>query len=115
LLLPFLALLAGLAGCATARYVRGPDGYPSIYIRCPSGRMDKCEIKAQRTCPYGYDVVEPPSYEQLALFVSKKTRRSGRNWKRHDWTFFQQVGLYRLSGTVAWPHTRSEPRESPAR
>jgi RNA-directed DNA polymerase len=40
--------------------------------------------------------------ERLALFVSKKTHRSGRNWQRHDWAFFQHLGVYRLSGTVTW-------------
>jgi RNA-directed DNA polymerase len=41
--------------------------------------------------------------ERLALFVSKKTQRSGRNWgSRYRWAFFQQLGVYRLSGTVTW-------------
>ena len=40
--------------------------------------------------------------ERVALFLSKKTHRSGRNWQRHNWAFFQQLRLYRLSGTVTW-------------
>jgi RNA-directed DNA polymerase len=41
--------------------------------------------------------------ERLALFLSKKARRSGRNWKeRYTWSFFQHLDLYRLSGTVTW-------------
>ena len=40
--------------------------------------------------------------ERLALFLSKKQRRSGRNWKEHfPWEFFQRLGVYRLSGTIA--------------
>jgi group II intron reverse transcriptase/maturase len=40
--------------------------------------------------------------ERLALFLSKKAHRSGRNWKeRYPWAFFQRTGVYRLSGTVA--------------
>jgi group II intron reverse transcriptase/maturase len=39
--------------------------------------------------------------ERLALFLSKKTRRSGRNWgERYTWAFFQRLGVYRLTGTV---------------
>jgi hypothetical protein len=39
--------------------------------------------------------------ERFALFLSKKTRRSGRNWgERYTWAFFQKLGLYRLSGTL---------------
>ena len=64
---PLVALLAGLAGCATGHYVRGPDGYPAIHVRCPAGRMDKCEYKAQRTCPYGYQLLEPPAYGRMLI------------------------------------------------
>jgi group II intron reverse transcriptase/maturase len=39
--------------------------------------------------------------ERLALFLSKKRRRSGRRWgEYHTWAFFQRLGVYRLSGTV---------------
>jgi RNA-directed DNA polymerase len=41
--------------------------------------------------------------ERLALFMSKKTQRSGRNWgTRYTWEFFQQLGIHHLSGTVSW-------------
>jgi group II intron reverse transcriptase/maturase len=41
--------------------------------------------------------------ERLALWLSKKAQRSGRNWQsRYTWAFFQHVHLYRLTGTVAW-------------
>jgi group II intron reverse transcriptase/maturase len=41
--------------------------------------------------------------ERLALFLSKKAQRSGRNWgQRYTYAFFQQLGIYRLSGTVTW-------------
>jgi RNA-directed DNA polymerase len=40
--------------------------------------------------------------ERLALFLSKKARRSGRRWgEHHTWAFFQRLGIYRLSGTTA--------------
>ena len=60
-------MLAGLAGCATGHHVMAPDGYPAIYVRCPSGRMDKCQLKAQRTCPYGYQMLEPPAYGRMLI------------------------------------------------
>ena len=40
--------------------------------------------------------------ERLALFLSKKTGRSGRQWGRHTPAFFWRLGVYRLGGTVAW-------------
>src|SRR5262249_19812909 len=40
--------------------------------------------------------------ERLALFLSKKARRSGRNWgERYTWGFHLRLGVYRLSGTIA--------------
>jgi RNA-directed DNA polymerase len=41
-------------------------------------------------------------YERLALFLSKKTGRSGRRWKAHTRDSFRALGLYHLSGTGAW-------------
>jgi group II intron reverse transcriptase/maturase len=40
--------------------------------------------------------------ERLALFLSKKTGRSGRQWRRHSLAFFQALGVYQLTGTVRW-------------
>jgi RNA-directed DNA polymerase len=40
--------------------------------------------------------------ERLALFVSKKAGRRGRGWERHTLAFFTALGVYQLSGTVAW-------------
>jgi len=40
--------------------------------------------------------------ERLALFLSKKARRSGRRWgEQYTWAYFQRLGVYRLSGTIA--------------
>ena len=39
--------------------------------------------------------------ERLALFLSKKRRRSGRHWRdSYTWEFFQRLSIYRLSGTI---------------
>ena len=40
--------------------------------------------------------------ERLALFLSKKTGRSGRRWEVHTLDFFRALGVHQLSGTVAW-------------
>jgi RNA-directed DNA polymerase len=46
--------------------------------------------------------------ERLALFLSKKTGRSGRRWEAHTLDFFRALGVHQLSGTVAW--TAATPR-----
>jgi hypothetical protein len=40
--------------------------------------------------------------EQLALFLSKKSGRHGRNIERYTYSYFKRLGVYRLSGTVTW-------------
>jgi RNA-directed DNA polymerase len=40
--------------------------------------------------------------ERLSLFLQKKARRRGRHWKVHTPDFFRALGVYHLSGTVAW-------------
>jgi group II intron reverse transcriptase/maturase len=40
--------------------------------------------------------------ERLSLFLQKKAGRSGRRWKAHTPDFFRALGVYHLSGTVAW-------------
>ena len=50
-----VALVAGLAGCGTARIVMAPDGQPAYYVRCRNPY--NCEARAQRICYQGYQVV----------------------------------------------------------
>ena len=57
----------GLAGCATGTMVTAPDGYPAIYVRCHGHRMDRCYVKAERLCPYGYQLVDQPGYGSLVI------------------------------------------------
>ena len=40
--------------------------------------------------------------ERLALFLSKKSRRHGRNFERYTYAYFKRLGVYRLAGTVTW-------------
>ena len=42
--------------------------------------------------------------ERLALFLSKKTGRAGRNRQRYTLEYFKRLGVYQLTGTVKW-HT----------
>ena len=50
-----------------------------------------------------FDLIDSYVSQRLALFLSKKARRSGRHWKdRYTSAFFRRVGVYRLSGTVTW-------------
>jgi len=50
-----------------------------------------------------FSQVDSYVHERLALFVSKKTGRSGRNWqKRWRYDYMTRIGVYRLSGTVRW-------------
>ena len=61
------ALAIGLAGCATGVIAMAPDGYPATYVRCHGERMDRCYVKAERLCPYGYYMVAPPGYGALMI------------------------------------------------
>ena len=61
------ALLLGLSGCATGTMVAGPDGNPALYVRCHGHRMDRCYVKADRLCPWGYTMAAPPTYGALMI------------------------------------------------
>jgi RNA-directed DNA polymerase len=41
-------------------------------------------------------------HERLAKFLANKAGRGGHQRKRYTWAFFEQLGVYRLSGTVKW-------------
>ena len=50
-----------------------------------------------------FDQIDSYVSQRLALFLSKKARRSGWHWRdRYTSAFFRRVGVYRLSGTVTW-------------
>jgi group II intron reverse transcriptase/maturase len=40
-------------------------------------------------------------HERLAIFDSAKHARTGRNWRRHDNAWLEQLGVYRLSRAMA--------------
>src|SRR5438067_10223814 len=41
-------------------------------------------------------------HERLAKFLTKKVGRSGHRRRRYTWAFFENLGVYQLSGTVKW-------------
>ncbi|MEX2586991.1 MAG: group II intron maturase-specific domain-containing protein [Actinomycetota bacterium] len=50
-----------------------------------------------------FSAIDHYAHERLALFASAKHGRAGRNWQsRYDLTWFQSLGVYRLSGTVRY-------------
>lgn len=40
--------------------------------------------------------------ERLAKFLAKKAGRGGHQRRRYTWAFFEQLGVYQLTGTVTW-------------
>lgn len=54
-----------------------------------------------------FKAIDRYAYERLALFASKKHGRRGRGWNGpRDWAWYSCLGVYQLSGRVAWgsPH-----------
>jgi uncharacterized protein YceK len=54
----FLMVLIVLAGCASARQVRGPDGGTAYEVKCGNAAKSKCTAKAADLCPHGYSVLD---------------------------------------------------------
>jgi hypothetical protein len=54
----FLILLLVLAGCASAKQVRGPNGGTAYEVKCGNAVKSKCTAKAADLCPRGYSVLE---------------------------------------------------------
>ena len=51
-----LAFVVILIGCAHGHVVVAPDGQPATYVTCH--HQSKCFAKAQRLCPWGYQVLD---------------------------------------------------------
>lgn len=50
----FLLFLVVLAGCASAKQVRGPNGENAYEVKCGNAVKGKCISKASDLCPGGY-------------------------------------------------------------
>ncbi len=54
----FLLFLLVLAGCASSRQVRGPNGGTAYEVKCGNAVKSKCTAKAADLCPRGYTVLD---------------------------------------------------------
>jgi hypothetical protein len=57
----FLLLFAVLAGCASAKQVKGPNGESAYLVKCGNAAKHKCTEKAADHCPQGYNLLERKS------------------------------------------------------
>jgi len=53
-----LLLLVVLAGCASAKQVKGPNGEIAYLVQCGNAVKDKCTEKAADLCPNGYNLID---------------------------------------------------------
>ena len=62
-----LMLLVVLAGCASAKQVKGPNGEIAYLVQCGNAVKGKCAEKAADLCPKGYSVLDRDSdlYDDL--------------------------------------------------
>jgi len=54
----FLIILVVLAGCASAKQVRGPNGGIAYEVKCGNAVKSKCNSKAADLCPHGYTTMD---------------------------------------------------------
>lgn len=56
-----------IAGCASSRQVKGPNGGTAYEVKCGNAAKSKCTSKAADLCPRGYSVLERSSnrYDDL--------------------------------------------------
>lgn len=50
--------LVVLAGCASSKQVKGPNGESAHEVKCGNAVKSKCTEKAVELCPSGYTVLE---------------------------------------------------------
>lgn len=59
-----------LFGCATAKFITGPNGQPAYYISCNGGlSIIKCYKKATKVCPVGYNILDKTLTQGQAMYV----------------------------------------------
>jgi hypothetical protein len=63
----FLMLLVVLAGCASVKQVKAPDGEVAYLVQCGKAATSACTSKANDVCPHGYDLIDRNSdrYDEL--------------------------------------------------
>jgi hypothetical protein len=62
-----LMLLLVLAGCASARQVKGANGEIAYLVQCGNAAKSACTEKAADLCPNGYNLIDRDSslYDEL--------------------------------------------------
>lgn len=60
-------LLVVLAGCASVKQVKGPNGEDAYLVQCGNAAKGACTEKAAGLCPNGYDLIDRNSnlYDEL--------------------------------------------------
>jgi hypothetical protein len=63
----FLMFLVVLAGCASAKQVKGPNGEIAYLVQCGNAAKGACTKKAADLCPSGYNLLDRDSnlYDEL--------------------------------------------------
>jgi hypothetical protein len=63
----FLMILVILAGCASAKQVKGPNGEIAFLVQCGNAAKSACTEKAADLCPKGYNSLDRNSdiYNEL--------------------------------------------------
>jgi len=63
----FVLCLVILAGCASARQVRAPNGGTAYEVKCGNAVKSKCAAKAADLCPHGYSTLNrnADSYDDM--------------------------------------------------
>lgn len=62
-----LMLLLVLAGCASAKQVKGPNGEIAYLVQCGNAAKGACTEKAADLCPTGYNLIDRDTalYDEL--------------------------------------------------
>jgi len=62
-----LIILVVLAGCASVKKVKGPNGEEAYLVQCGKAATSACTSKANDLCPHGYNLVDRNSdlYDEL--------------------------------------------------
>lgn len=65
-----LVLVLALAGCTSARTIRGPDGEAWLAISCTKSQT-YCWERAGMECPHGYDVADEQGHGGTMLVANR--------------------------------------------
>lgn len=77
-----------LAGCASAKQVKGPNGENAYLVQCGKAVQEACTRKSAEVCPNGYRMLErdADSYDDLT-----KVGNAGKLEIKADTTHFMLI------------------------